>query len=229
MIRKILSTIKSKVVFCYSKHRFRDKVELFSDAIFDGNCVFEGGNRIGQSSHLSDVYMGYGTYVSFNTCLENVSIGSYCCIGPHVRNFAGEHPLNKFVSMHPAFYSTVGQAGFTFVKSNMFQEMRYVLDSYEKKRLVDIGNDVWIGADVSILDGIRINDGAAVLAGAVVNEDVPAYTIVGGVPAKIIKYRFNETQRDFLMRYKWWLKSPVWLEKNADLMTDIEALMRAKP
>ncbi|WP_281067744.1 CatB-related O-acetyltransferase [Neorhizobium galegae] len=67
-----------------------------------------------------------------------------------------------------------------------------------------IGNDVWIGVRAVILDGVRVGDGAIVAAGAVVTKDVDAYAIVGGVPAKVIGYRFAEDVRASLLALEWW-------------------------
>ena len=72
--------------------------------------------------------------------------------------------------------------------------------------ITHIGNDVWIGLNATILDGVTIGDGAIVAAGAVVTKDVPPYAVVAGVPAKIIKYRFTESQIDFLLKFRWWEK-----------------------
>ena len=69
---------------------------------------------------------------------------------------------------------------------------------------VQIGNDVWIGARATILDGVKIGDGAVIAAGAVVTKDVPSYAIVGGVPAKVIKYRFDENRIKELLVEQWW-------------------------
>lgn len=77
-----------------------------------------------------------------------------------------------------------------------------------------------------IIEGIRIGDGAIVAAGAVVTKDVPPYAIVGGVPAKIIRYRFNPEQIDFLQQLKWWDKDDSWkLRQHADEFANIETLM----
>lgn len=72
-----------------------------------------------------------------------------------------------------------------------------------RKRVV-IGNDVWIGIRCIIMDGVSIGDGAVVAAGSVVTKDVAPYAIVGGVPAKVIRFRFNDSVIEKLLQLKWW-------------------------
>lgn len=86
----------------------------------------------------------------------------------------------------------------------------------------EIGNDVWIGSNVTILRGVKIGDGAVIAAGAVVNKDVPSYAIVGGVPAKVIRYRFSTRLIKSLLECKWWELSITQL-KSLDLdFRDVE-------
>ncbi len=77
-------------------------------------------------------------------------------------------------------------------------------DSWDNKGNIVIGNDVWIGYDAVILSGVKIGDGAIIGARAVVTKDVPPYAIVGGIPAKVIRKRFNDNVIDRLMKIKWW-------------------------
>ena len=83
---------------------------------------------------------------------------------------------------------------------------------------INVGNDVWIGNNVIVMPGVTIGNGAVIGAGAVVTKDVPPYAIVGGNPAKVIKYRFTEKQIEKLLEIKWW-NWPVWkVYDNIDLI-----------
>lgn len=142
---------------------------------------------------LSHVSIGKCTYISRNSDINYTIIGRFCSIGPNFNCGLGIHPTNG-ISTAPCFYSTKKQNGMTFSSVDKAEELKYV----------HIGNDVFIGANVTILSDLKIGDGAIIAAGAVVTKDVPPYAIVGGVPAKIIKYRFDsDTIRRFL-QVKWW-------------------------
>ena len=92
---------------------------------------------------------------------------------------------------------------------------------------VTIGNDCWIGERVSIVGGCSIGDGAVVLTGAVVTKDVPPYAVVGGVPAKILKYRYDEDTVKWLRGIRWWDKPLEWLRENYELLCDMDRLREA--
>lgn len=96
----------------------------------------------------------------------------------------------------------------------------------EEKYFVDIGNDCWIGSDARILNGVKIGDGAVVAAGAVVVKDVAPYGIVGGVPARVIKYRFTEEDIAFLQKLEWWNFGEDQIAGIADDFENIELLKR---
>ena len=154
---------------------------------------FEGFNAVGDRTFFSGS-IGFGSYIG-KKCNLAAKIGRYTCIGPGVETVYGNHPITEFVSMHPAFYSVAQQAGFTYVEENKYKE---------DMNSVVIGNDVWIGANALILGGVHIGDGSVIAMGAVVTKDVAPYSIVGGVPAKLIRSRFSNEISERLQKIKWW-------------------------
>lgn len=183
------------------------------------SCWFEGFNRICRDAYVSNSAFGYGTYVGIGSYIVSTRIGRFTTIGPHVNITSGKHPIDHFASIHPAFYSLRKQAGFTFVKSQKFDE------GLDGKKHTSIGNDVWIGDSAIIIEGVNISDGAVVAAGSVVTKDVPPYAIVAGVPARVIRKRFSDEQINSLMIIKWWNRDLKWIKENADMFVDVDALI----
>jgi len=170
----------------------REGVLIHEECGVHNTCLDE---HIIVNSHccLSDVTVGRFSYLATDSHLQSTRVGSFCSIGPSLICGYGEHPTD-FVSTSPVFFSTRKQCGVTFAKENYFEELREVI----------IGHDVWIGARVFIKNGVKIGNGAIVAAGAVVVKDVPDYAIVGGIPAKIIRFRFSEGTIQDLLSLKWW-------------------------
>ena len=99
-------------------------------------------------------------------------------------------------------------------------------DTFSKGTVV-IGNDVWIGARATILSGVTVGDGAVIGAGALVAKDVPPYAIVGGVPARLIKYRFSSEIINELLEIKWWDWDSKKLTQNIDdFYLDVEEFIK---
>lgn len=211
-----------KHILC--KLLFLGKVKVCKMAVASKNSKFEGMCQLHPYSHFHGT-MGIGSYIGNHSVLS-ANIGRFTSISNHVTCNAGVHAYQKpFVSTSPCFFSLNpihSQCGDTFATEQMFDEFRFV--DRKNNIAVEIGNDVWIGERVFLVGGINIGDGAMVLAGAVVTKDVPPYAIVGGVPAKILKYRYDDDTIQFLLRSKWWNNSIEWFRKNWRLMTDIEKL-----
>ncbi len=199
---------------------FEGKTEL------DSADKFEGYNRLADGVTFLNSKIGYASYIGNDSFIKNTVIGRYSCIGNDVMIMAGDHPTKRFASIHPAFYSTLKQCGFTYVTENKYSDYRWI--DQKDKITVMIGNDVWIGTGVRIMEGIRIGDGAVVAAGAVVTKDVEPYSITGGVPAKHIRYRFSEDQIKELLDLCWWDKEDSWIRNNAELFQDVEKLLKAE-
>lgn len=151
-----------------------------------------------------------GSFLLFKKS-DSVRIGKYCSFAHGVLIIAsGEHNYNS-VSSFP-FYAHYLDCGAE-------------KDTYSKGE-IQIGSDVWVGARAIILSGVKIGDGAVIAAGAVVTKDVPPYAIVGGVPAKLIKYRFSPEIIKDLLQIKWWEWSAEVVSKNMDhFYDDIEVFL----
>lgn len=199
-------------IFIYIK--YYGKLKFGFSSYISRNSIFEGANRIYPKTFFSGS-LGYGSYIG-NNCEISAHIGRFTSIAPHVRSNHGIHPFTyPFASCSPMFYSLKKQSGKTFA-------CRMVFDEY--KDMPQIGNDCWIGENVFLCGGIKVGDGAIIHAGSVVTKDVPPYSIVGGVPAKVINYRYNESDIQFLLGIKWWNKDYNWFTENWELLCDIRKL-----
>ena len=177
------------------------------------NSIFENYNSI-LDARVTNSKLGNYSYISSNSEVNFCEIGKFTCIGPNVKIGLGGHPTSEFISVHPVFYSMAAQVGTTFSDDNYFQE-------YEK---TFIGNDVWIGANVIVKSGIVIGDGAIIASGSVVTKDVAPYSIMGGVPSKLIKMRFQKEEIEKLLDLKWWNRDEKWLRNNFKFFHSIKNL-----
>ena len=136
----------------------------------------------------------YSCINMFSIVYGNVKIGKFCSIGPNVIVAAAQHKMD--------WLST---SGFQHPNNDpIFSQFKNGLQPKGEWEKTNIGNDVWVGGNAVIIQGITIGDGAVIGAGAVVTKDVPPYAIVVGVPAQILRYRFDEKTIERLLKTKWW-------------------------
>lgn len=198
---------RKNYVFRKDKIRFSCGCTIVDSQL--GKNTFLGENAFFHNSVLGDM-----SYIGPNSRISNTRIGKFCSIAPNVEIVLGKHPVNM-VSTHPAFYST-------HKPFKTFSDKIYY-DEYDK---VAIGNDVWIGEGVLIPGGVTIGNGAVVAARAVVSKDVAPYSIVGGIPAKHIKYRFDEETIHKLESSKWWDWDIEALEREFKNFQDIDGFLK---
>ena len=201
--------------------KWRGKLQFEQGCDIALQAQFEGMNKIYSHSSFGGI-LGYGSYIGHHSSLT-AKIGRFCSISNHVICNAGIHPFQApFATTSPCFFSLRKQNGATFATQQMLNEIKTT--DNEGAFDCEIGNDVWICEGVFINGGIHIADGAVVLAHAVVTKDVPPYAIVGGVPAKIIGYRYDEATIKWLLNVQWWNNPIAWFRAHWSLLCDIDKL-----
>lgn len=195
----------------------------------NNNAPRDGAPRVHSSAELRDCVLGRFTDVAPRVVMAECELGDYsyiargceaiyskigkfCAIAANVRINALNHPMDR-----------VSQHNITYRPNEYFLFAKVDKDFREKRRqaLVEIGHDVWIGHGAIILPGVTIGHGAVIAAGAVVTKNVAAYAVVGGVPAKRIKWRFVKSIRESLVKLTWWDWSH---EKLATAVGDMKSL-----
>ncbi|MBO4403654.1 MAG: CatB-related O-acetyltransferase [Bacteroidales bacterium] len=167
-------------------------VSFFS--LWDKKTRFTPFTHILNGAKLCNVQVGKYSRIGVNCQVTNAKIGNFTAIGKDTVITVGQHPTN-YLTFHSIFYK----------KGNWGWHDEWVAPiEFQSGKNVTVGNDVWIGRQCIVLDGVNIGDGAIVATGAVVTKDVPPFAVVGGVPAKIIRYRFAKEVVDRLEEIQWW-------------------------
>ena len=159
------------------------------------NCVLGAYTSVGPNTSMNESTFGDYSYVVQHCSIVWADIGKFCSIAASCRINPGNHPIRRAALHHFTYRSK--SYGFAVEDDAEFFEWR-------ASHRITMGNDVWIGHGSTILPGVKIGTGAAIGAGAVVSREVPPFAIVGGVPARLIRYRFDERVQQKLMNLAWW-------------------------
>lgn len=191
-----LSYIYSKIIKKLHGHSVL-RSEVHKTAAISINC------------NVVDCKLGKHTYLGHDTQAVNADIGAFCSVSDHVFIGGAEHPMD-WVSTSPAFENVGGS----------LINKRFAKFDVPASKHTSIGSDVWIGHSAIIKAGVIIGHGAAIGAGSVVTKDVPPYAIVAGVPAKVIRYRFDEETICQLLETEWWSLDDDTIQKIATYVNE---------
>ncbi len=191
------------------------EVHISTGVVVGPGCTFGEDVKLYKHVLIANASVDDFSYIGGNSEIKNCSIGKFCSIAPDVKIGLGIHPIDK-ISTYPGFYSKQASGAVAIGHD----------PSIVEKKKVNIGHDVWIGTNSLIMDGVSIGNGAVIAAGSIVTKDVKPYAIVGGIPAKTIRFRFNEEQISLLENFKWWNYDLDFCRKNASLFLKPEELFK---
>ncbi len=164
-------------------------------------------------------------YAKDNSSYNNYNIGEYTYGDPRVLSWSDDEQLviGKYCSIAEGVVILLGgEHRYDWVTTYPFSVLhswaRHISGHPSTKGPVLIGNDVWIGRDATILSGVKIGNGAVLATRSVVARDVPAYSIVAGNPAKVVKMRFDDDVISLLQEISWWDWEIERIEENIDLL-----------
>ncbi len=174
--------------------------ELSSEPRIDPTAVVRDSTlgiytAVGPRTSIIETVFGDYSYVVNDSQIIYAEIGKFCSIAAATRLNPGNHPLDRAALHHWTYRSKAYGLGET--DDDAFFDWR-------RSFQVILENDVWIGHGATVLPGVHIGTGAAIGAGAVVTRDIPPFAVAVGVPAKVIRFRFDEPIQEALLRIAWW-------------------------
>lgn len=226
---------KIRSIECLNQLNIEEYVFLYASPLLDSDLLAMIKKQIPKEKifccFLSDLDNNYqticGKYSYGPLCRHPLvkSVGNFTCIALGA-DVVGNHSMN-YVSIHD--FLTACEINYPYKSYDEYKDSKWYFEGVNphgeipKRERICIGNDVWIGENVIITNGSNIGNGAVCAAGAVVTKDVPDYAIVAGVPARIIRFRYNSEQIEKLNVIQWWNWSDEKIRKNyEDFYLDID-------
>lgn len=167
---------KCRIHSCY----ISQNVEIGENSLINRNVSLSRGVKIGKYTYINN-----GSHLGNNTI-----IGNFCSISYDCKIGLADHPL-QFLAITPHLTG----------RENVVNSKDYWKNYHDK---VEIGHDVWVGANAVILQGVKVGNGAIIGAGAIVRKDVEPYSVVVGVPAKVVRKRFSSDEVQAIEGMEWW-------------------------
>lgn len=193
LAKKLIVLAKEGARDIHNQVRYKGS-EIDAGCCINENTVIAPHTHILNNCIINNSQIASYSYIGKNCLVQNTNIGKFCSIANDVFIGLGKHPTD-LTSTSTLFYRKNNTLRLQLVEED---------NDFKEYARISIGHDVWIGARAIILDGITVGNGAIIAANSVVTKDVPPYSIVGGIPAKIIKYRFHEAKIEKLQQLEWW-------------------------
>lgn len=171
---------------------------------------------VGAHCSMRESSMDDYSYLAGHVNMVWTTIGRFCSIAAYTRINPGNHPTWRVTTSHSTYRRR--QYGLDTVDDEEFFQWR-------KDHPCKIGHDVWIGHAVTVLAGVSIGTGACIGAGAVVSKDIPPFAIAVGVPAKVIRYRFDEKTIERILATEYWNWDRKTLEENFADLRDVDRFL----
>ncbi|MDQ2086742.1 acetyltransferase [Herbivorax sp. ANBcel31] len=173
--------------------------------------------EIGDFSSIVESEIGDFTYLAGHNNVIYSNVGKFCSIASHVRINPGNHPMWRVTQHHMTY-----------------RRLQYGLDNnddeeffdWRRSKKVEIGHDVWLGHGVVIMPGVKVGIGSVIGSGAVVTKDIPDYSIAVGVPAKVIKKRFDDFTIKKIIDSKWWEWEKETIENKFKELIDLDLFLK---
>jgi acetyltransferase-like isoleucine patch superfamily enzyme len=219
LIKKMWDDLKSEIAERIIFNSFQKEYptcKFYGSIHIDNNSILGKYNAIFNNVSITYSEIGDHTFIQKDSSINRSKIGKFCSIAQGATIGLGQHPTD-YVSTHPAFYSITQPIVKTFSEKDTFEPFKRTI----------LGHDVWIGHNTLIMDGVEVGTGAVIAAGSVVTKNIEAYEIVGGVPAKTIRFRFNDKIRERLLLTEWWNLTDDLLANKHYLFSDPEKFLNS--